>query len=455
MQLTSKPANPMYTGGRVVLWILLLAAGAEFIVRAPLRYLHPTNWSDLTQYYASSRIWLRGQNFADPENFAALWHNEVGETLSAGTARMHIAPPPGALVLFAPIAALSWPAAKLVWLAVLLAAFAVTVWSLLETVGFAPREPRTIAFIAGCLALAPFHTGIASANQTIMVVGFCAAGIWAASTERDLIAGLLFGAACSLKPHIGAFLVLYYLLQRRWRLVLTAIVFTVALAGVAVTRMQFAGVSWLPDYVNNIKFGAARNTIDDFTSANPIRFMLINSQVIFYSFTRSARSANLLAFSLGTLLILGWTVLVLRNRRRDSDLLALATVAVIGLLPVYHRLYDASILAIPLCWCLSRWNNIRWNNIKTVEKVALFLMAPFLVPGTAMLQQAARQGTIPHAWTQAWWWDRLLMPHQTWLLLLLSVVLLYAMAKQNSEESEPASLVPHAPKSRPISHDVR
>ncbi|HYM79328.1 MAG TPA: glycosyltransferase family 87 protein [Candidatus Dormibacteraeota bacterium] len=386
----------------------------------------PTNWNDLAQYYAASRLWLRGQNFAKPENFVALWRDEVGSTLGADTVRTHIAPPPGAVVLLAPIGALSWPAAKIAWLVILLGGFAAAVWSLAKTVGFRVDEPRMIAFAAGCLALAPFHTGIASANQTILLVGLCGLGIWAASIRHDVVAGLLFGAACSMKPHIGAFLVLYYLIHRRWRLFVTSVAFTVALVLLAAAWMQVHGVTWVPDYLNNIRFGAARNKIDDFTAANPIRFMLINLQVPFYSFTHDAKSANALALSMGAVLIAIWIVLALRSRAENGELLPLATVAVIGLLPLYHRLYDASVLAIPLCWCLSGAS----GDLKKIARAALLLMAPFLVPGTALLQQAVRHDRIPDSWTHAWWWDRLVMPHQTWLLLMLSLVLLYGMMLQ-------------------------
>lgn len=423
MQLTKGADHHPQTGRRVLICILLLLAAAEFVVRGPARNLYPTNWNDLAQYYAASRIWLRGQNFANPENFGALWRNEVGETLATYTARTHIAPPPGALVLFAPIAALSWPAAKLVWLGVLLASFAAIVLSLIRYAGFAASEPRTLLFVAGCLALAPFHTGIASANQTILVVGFCAVGIWAAKTQRDILSGILFGAACSLKPHIAAFLLLYYLVRRRWRLLATAVAFTCVLVLVAVGWMKLAGVDWLPDYLNNIRFATAKNRIDDFTTANPIRFMLINLQVPIFSFTHSAKSANLVAGLIGVALIVLWTILVFRSRDEEFELLALASIGVIGLLPLYHRLYDASVLAIPLCWCLSRP-----TLLKRITNIALILMVPFLVPGAALLQQAVRQGSIPDVWTRSWWWDRFVMPHETWFLLLLAVVLLYGMA---------------------------
>ena len=369
---------------------------------------------------------MRGRNFANPQNFVALWRDEVGTTLGADTVRTHIAPPPGAVVLLAPFGALSWPAAMIAWLAALLGGFVATVWALAKTAGFRIDESRTVAFAAGCLALAPFHTGIASANQTILIVGLCALGIWAGGNRRDIAAGLLFGAACSMKPHIGAFLVLYYLIHRRWRVFITSVAFTAGLVLLAAAWMQVHGVIWIPDYLNNIRFGATRNTIDDFTAANPIRFMLINLQVPLYSFTHGAKSANVLALSIGAVLIAVWIVLALRNRAVDGELLALAAVAVIGLLPLYHRLYDASVLAIPLCWCLSQAS----HDLKKISQGALLLMAPFLVPGTALLQQGVRQGRIPESWTHAWWWERVVMPHQTWLLLCLSVVLLYGMVLQ-------------------------
>jgi hypothetical protein len=338
----------------------------------------------------------------------------------------------------APIGALPWPAAKIAWLIVLLAAFAVTVWSLIMTAGFRLGEPRTIAFIAACLALAPFHTGIAAENQTILVVGLCALGIWAASRDRDISAGLLFGAACSLKPHIGSFLVLYYLINRRWRLFATAIGLTAALALIAIGWMEISGVVWRADYLHNIKVLTAQNRIDDFTAENPIRFLLINLQVPFYSFTQQARSANILAMSMGAVLICVWMYFVLRRGARGSELLALAAIAVIGLMPIYHRLYDASLLTIPLCWCLTP----PAGRLKNVATAALILILPFAIPGPAILQQMAQHHRVPDSWTRAWWWDRVLMPHESWLLLALSLVLLYGLALElhNSNEDPQRSV---------------
>jgi hypothetical protein len=410
---------------RVLLWILLFAAAAEFVVRGPVRFLRdPTNWNDLSQNYTASKLWLQGQNPSKPENFVALWKHEGRSRLDTHDVRTHTAQPPGTFVILAPIAAFSWPVAKVLWLGVLLVAFAMTVWSLLQVAGFRGDTSRTLAFITGCLALAPFHTGFSGGNATILVVGACAVAIWAADSRRDILAGLLFGVACSLKPQIGSFLVLYYLLNRRWRLFATALALTAVLALTAILWLRVSGVSWADDYFHNIKSMATENKIDDFTSANPIRFMLINLQVPVYSFTGSARSANIVALSAGAFLVMAWSYLIIKGRAHESELLSLGTIAVICLMPVYHRLYDASLLAIPLGWCLS-WPT---GKLKNVSRVVFLLLVPFLVPGTALLQQLSGQGRVPVGWTSSWWWDRVVMPHQTWVLLLLCFALLYGMS---------------------------
>ena len=430
MEPATKPRNPNALRKlRVALLVLLFLAAAEFVVRGPTRFLSgPAQWNDLSQNYTASKLWLRGQNPSDPRNFVTLWKQEVGSHLDLSDVRTHSAPPPGTFVILAPIAAFPWPVAKVLWLGVLLMSFATTVGTLIQISGFQDDPLRTLAFITVCLALAPFQTGIAHGNASILVIGVCVMAISAAGSRRDLRAGLLFGLACSLKPHVGSFLVLFYVLHRRWRLFVTALAFTAVLALAAILWMHLYGVSWRQDYFHNVKILATDNKIDDFTSANPSRFMLINLQPALYSFTGSASSANVLAWSVGVLLVGAWMYLITRGHESRLELLALGTIAVIGLLPVYHRLYDASLLAIPLCWCLRQ----RTGELKYTALIALLLMAPFLVPGTALLQQLAAQGRVRVSWTRSWWWDRIVMPHETWALLLLCLVLLYGIEQNRS-----------------------
>jgi hypothetical protein len=70
------------------------------------------------------------------------------------------------------------------------------------------------------------------------------------------------------------------------------------------------------------------------------------------------------------------------------------------------------------------------GEMRIVARVALGLIAPFLVPGTAFLQQLARNGHIPESWLSSLWWEGVVMPHQTWLLVLLVLVLMYGLSRQ-------------------------
>src|SRR5258708_23875896 len=192
---------------RIILWILICLAASEFIVRGPARFLLiPNDWNDLSQNYAASKLWLKGLSPSDPRNFVALWKRESGSHLELTDIRTHLAPPLGGLVVMAPIAAFPFRIAKILWLIVLLLSFAGSVWALLLVGGFRRDELRTLAFVAACFALAPFQTGIASGNASILVIGLCAAAILAASRSRDIPGGVLFGLASSLKPPIRAFL---------------------------------------------------------------------------------------------------------------------------------------------------------------------------------------------------------------------------------------------------------
>ena len=84
------------TNLKLFLWLLILLAGAEFVVRGPVRFVRiPTNWNDLSQNYTASKLWLKGQSPADPRNFVALWKQEGHSRLDLNDVRTHLAPPLG------------------------------------------------------------------------------------------------------------------------------------------------------------------------------------------------------------------------------------------------------------------------------------------------------------------------------------------------------------------------
>jgi hypothetical protein len=409
---------------KIFLSALIILAAAEFVVRGPIRFLrNPSDWNDLSQNYTASKLWLKGQSPSNPENFVTLWKHETRTVLRPSDIRTHLAPPLGGLVVLAPLAALPWKAAEFLWLAILLGAFAASVWALVLAGGFRWAETRALAFVAACLALAPFQTGIANGNTSIVVIGLCVLAVRAAQLHSDVAAGILFGIACSMKPQLGAFFVLYYLVRRRWRVFVPAAAATATLNLIAVLYLRIRGTSWVGDYIHNAKAFATASPIDDFSTLNSSRFTLLNLQVPFFSITGHSSSANLLAIGVSGLLLLAWLYWVIRTPGNKPELLCLGTVAVLSLLPVYHRFYDAAVLIVPLCWCIANTA----TQQRAITKIVLLLMTPFLAPGAAYLQQLSVRGEIPDVIKQSWWWNCIVLPHETWSLLLLCLILLYAM----------------------------
>ena len=190
----------------------------------------------------------------------------------------------------------------------------------------------------------------------------------------------------------------------------------------AMARLAIGGTPWVQSYRMDNKVLLATGILSDFTERNPIRFSLINLQVLLYAILNHAAAANVLAVAISATLFGVWVVLVLRSRSLDA-LLPVGAVAVLSLFPVYHRLYDGFLLIFPLCWSLREFS----APADKFARGTFLLILPFLVPGGSALEQLQVRGQIPEAIAHSWYWTCIVMPHQIWFLLLLSLLLLWRM----------------------------
>jgi len=389
-----------------------------------MRFLRQSSdWNDLVPVYLPSRAWLMGANPYDPNIYANLWTQTFDRPWSPAAARSHAVYPITAFVLLSPLAALPWPAAQMVASATTLLLVVIMAWCMIR---FTELEGDSrYLFAAGALALAPFHTGLATGNISIAVVALAGIAAYAIKQDEYLWGGVLLAVAVGLKPQIGLCFLAYYLLRRRWRVCGVAISGLVVLSFVAALRMHTLGFSWVTDFLRNNRAFVAANRFDDFTSANPIRFTLIDLQVPLLDFTGSKAAAALWAAGVVILLAVVWLVLFL-NTSKPDDLLNLSVIVTLSLLPVYHRFYDAALLVFPLCWLLHA-NALKFFRLRVACAV---LLVPFLFPGATMLADAAAAGRIPQTILDSWAWRHLLMTHEIWALLLLVIVLLAAVRLQ-------------------------
>ena len=404
--------------------LLLALAVGEFLWRGPVRFLYEGyGWSDISQVYVPARAWWQGLNPYDPQTFVAVCRSATGGSPSADDIRTHSPYPLTTLVVAAPLAVLQWPTAHLAWTVVLVLASLISVTALALLARLADVE-HAILFAAGALALAPLHTGIAVGNVSMVAIALCCAGVWAAADARHVLSGVCVGLATCLKPQLGVCLLLYYLLRRQWRIFGIAMVVGAAALAVGVVRLEISGAHWLPDFLRNARGFAADNQTVDFTENDPIRFTLINLQVLFFSLSGNASLARYTALCGGGLLFTTWLYLNLRSRWNSTELLAVGSLLVLSLLPAYHRNYDATLLMFPLAWALGRLD----ERMKSIKRWILVLMIPFAIPGPALLQRWMDAERIPAGVAQSWWWNSFVMPHEIWALIAISALLLRALS---------------------------
>ena len=425
---------PLSTRSKFLLVLLVLLAASEFIERGPLRFLQATDFNDFISPYLQSRALVEGLDPYSPEVVVRLWPSGeayrpdfLDQDLADGSLMekrgVPTAYPPTCLLLLTPLAVLPWPVAHLAWLVITVVLTLGAIWSLLAMSGFERSDWRFYVFLAFALALAPLHTGLAAGSIVISTVALCGIALSLEQCGGEMVAGILFGIAVCLKPQIGLPFLAFYLLRRRWRLsgIAAGVFFATAL--LAMVRLAISGTPWIQNYRLDNKVLLATGMLSDFTERNPIRFGLINLQVLLYVIWHHAMAANVLALAISAALFGVWVFLVLRNGSLDV-LLAVSTLVVLSLFPVYHRFYDGFLLILPLGWSLREFS----GPGNKLARGAFLLLLPFLVPGGSALEQLQLSGRIPEAMAQSWYWTGIVMPHQIWFLLLLSLLLLWRMA---------------------------
>jgi hypothetical protein len=405
---------------KILFVFVLLLVGVEFALRGPYRFLVPkSRLNDITYIYVPARAMIQGMDPYDPESFARVCQCDIPAT----DVRAHSAYPWTIYILLAPLALLSWSQALYVWATIQVVFVMLMIRALLllaELTGM-----WAAGFVLCALALAPVHTGLASGNVSIAAIALCALAVWAAASRHNVAAGMMLGAALCLKPQIGICFIAYYVLRRNWRVALGGTGVAVAIAGAGFLYLTYSyGMTWLHFFLHNAQGFAANNKFNDFTFGQPMRFTLINLQVLFYSIIGNASFANWLALTLGAMMVGVWSWSVWRNAFHPI-LLELSVICVASLLPVYHRSYDAALLIFPLCWSFWRMQRACMDRSASV---ALLLMLPFAVPGAALVQGLAERNYVPAGWVASWWWRSIAMPHEIWLLLFLACWLLYLLA---------------------------
>ena len=290
---------------------------------------------------------------------------------------------PTAFLYIVPFALLPWGTAHALWsgltvLVFTLAAF--LMWTLAQD-----RAPNA-AFYLACFILANSGILYAGGNPAGLAIGLCVVAAWCLLQDKHVyIAMICFAVSLALKPHDTGFVWLYFLLAggvfRKRALQILGL--TVALALPAILWVSYISPHWLQQLSGNLSATSVQGGITD-PGPNSMSGsgggMIIDLQTVISVFRNDPRFYNPVTYLICGSLLAVWTAISVRGRSSvQKNYLALASIAALSMLPVYHRPHDAKLLllTLPACAMLLSEGKLTGRIAILLNSAAIMLTSDF------------------------------------------------------------------------------
>jgi hypothetical protein len=272
--------------------------------------------------------------------------------------------PPTEFAITVPFAALPYGLAQALWFA-LTAGGIIAAGILMGSSGTecAPEVAGALLcyFLIDCVSL--LYCG----NPAGAAVGVCAVAAWCFIQDRFIPAGVLcMAASLALKPQDGGLVWLYFLLsgQRHCRRAWQSLVLAAAIGLPMVLWTAHLSPRWTQELAANLTdftvHGGTNDPGPDSSGGHGI-CMITDLQVVFSFFWDNPRFYNLASLVVCVPMIVLWAASTLRTRpKRNHAWFALAAIAPLTMLPVYHRQYDAKLVMLTVPACAILWSEGGW-----------------------------------------------------------------------------------------------
>ncbi|MEI9968543.1 MAG: glycosyltransferase 87 family protein [Terracidiphilus sp.] len=296
---------------------------------------------------------------------------------------------PTSMLLIAPLALLPLKIASLFWMALNAAGLllaALLIWRVAET------QSLKAATILICILLLNCELVFGLGNLAGIVVSLCVIAVWCFLERRFEYAGVLcLGISLVIKPHDAAMAWFYFLLAGgvyRKRALQAAVVAAV-LALPAVLWVSHVSPQWMQEMRSNLALLSAHGSVNDpgpesltFHSADYV----ISLQGALSLFRDEPSFYNLASYLMsGSLLVAGAIRVLMSRFTKENAWIALAAIAALSMLPVYHRGYDAKLLLLTVPACSLLWATDARLKWAAGLLTALALLSTADIPSTILL----------------------------------------------------------------------
>lgn len=305
---------------------------------------------DFTPVYTGARCLLTG---CDPYNPADLekqyFANGGQEKQRPHWKRDPPVYPPSTFLVASPFTALKLPAARLIWAAISAA-------SLIVCVGFVwlilPPFSRWIPTILGSLFLIESTNTLVPLGQpatlaiSLLVIG----AILYLHNRYIPLATVMLLLSLALKPQMGGLIALYFVVRKiHWRAAVLAIggAVTILLIAGLILKAHAASSHWIPELRAGVASTEMPGAVNDPRPGQSDAIGFTNLQAITSAFTEDAKKYNAAAYGFFAVILVAWVSEIAKNDEELSNhYIAVAGLATISFLPVYHRAYDTVLLIL-------------------------------------------------------------------------------------------------------------
>lgn len=309
------------------------------------------HFRDFKEPYGGARCLLIKCDPYDSAQVHTAWHDAGGVDVEA----IPVVPysslyPPFSLAALTPLAALPLPLAHDIWEALIAVSFSVAV----VLVALLTLEVGPSLLVSTLLAVFAVTSTIflMLGQMSGVAIPWLVIGLFCVLQQRAAWLGIACLALASLiKPQETGFLVLYLAFanafSRRvfaWVAVLCVVG---ALASIVWISSFPAGVDWFAELRANLHGAFLPGQVNSLARGRLGSMELIQLGGLFGAFDDQALFSKVGAAAVSGLLLLAWLIPVWRLRDTPGKhLLAVAAIACLTLLPVYHRQYDSRLLLL-------------------------------------------------------------------------------------------------------------
>ncbi len=351
--------------------LILVSIGAAIVLLIQVFVLSnnaPDAVHDFIGGYYSARCLVHHGDPYNPNDVLRVYRAEGGEhSLSSPITRDIITRylyPPSTFVATVPFALMPWSVAHLLWAilsscSLIIAAF--LAWDL-----SAQDAPVLAGAMIGYL-LANSYVIVVLSNPAELVIGLCVIGVWCFIRERFVLIGILcLALSLAIKPQVSILIWFYFLLagpvfrKRALQTLLVAAVVSVPF----VLWVWDAAPHWNDELHANLVYFSVHGGVTDPGPSSKTANDLVELQVIVSRFSDRPIVYNLVSYLILAPLFLAWLGITIRTRvSHVKTMYALAAIAPLSMLPIYHHFYDTKLLmltipAFALLW--ARRDRISW-----------------------------------------------------------------------------------------------